>query len=243
MQVKRRTFSGVVCEQEIYTVPDSTKNIKTVAPRLRFKNEEEREQHRLGMSRRYHARLVNENFGPSSLYTTLTMDDENEVHTFAEARKIRDNYIRRLRYHCPEARIMIYMGRGKNTHRIHMHMLSDGVPEDELTRQWKYGTVLRTEKLREHNYYNKKDYGRDYTGLADYLFDHWTKEQGGHRWKQTRNLKKPEVETPKPVKRTYSEHKPPKAPEGYKLVEVKTTPFGYMYFKYIYEVKTQRLMM
>ena len=39
------------------------------------------------------------NFGPTSKYSTLTMDDEHEVHTFQEARRVRDNFYNRLIYH------------------------------------------------------------------------------------------------------------------------------------------------
>lgn len=63
-RVKRRTFSGVVCEQEVYNVPDRIKSLEKAEPRPRFKNEEERELHRIGISRRKHARLINENYGP-----------------------------------------------------------------------------------------------------------------------------------------------------------------------------------
>ena len=84
-RVKRRIFSGVVCEQEVYTVSDRA-NIKKAEPRPRFKDDEERAQHRIGISKRKHQRLVNENFSPLSLYSTLTFDDDSEVHTFSEAR-------------------------------------------------------------------------------------------------------------------------------------------------------------
>jgi len=168
-KVKRRIFSGVVCEQEVFCISDRIKDIKQASPRLRFKNEEEREKHREGISRRKHARLINENFSPASLYCTLTLDDAHEVHTFTEAKKIRDRYIRRLKYDYPDAVIFAYLGRGKSTHRIHMHMLADGVPPEAIQRKWGQGSILRIDHLREHNYYNGVDHGQDYTGLANYL--------------------------------------------------------------------------
>ena len=176
-RVKRRIFSGVVCEQEVYTVSDRA-NIKKAEPRPRFKDDEERAQHRIGISKRKHQRLVNENFSPLSLYSTLTFDDDSEVHTFSEARRIRDNYFRRLQRACPDAKIIIYMGRGKSTNRIHFHMISDGIPEETISGKWNDGSVIHIRHLREHNYYNGVDYGQDYTGLADYLFNHWTPLEG-----------------------------------------------------------------
>ena len=233
-RVKRRIFSGVVCEQEVYTVSDRA-NIKKAEPRPRFKDDEERAQHRIGISKRKHQRLVNENFSPLSLYSTLTFDDDSEVHTFSEARRIRDNYFRRLQRACPDAKIIIYMGRGKSTNRIHFHMISDGIPEETISGKWNDGSVIHIRHLREHNYYNGIDYGQDYTGLADYLFNHWTPEQGGHRWKATRNLRQPEKETPTLALRTYTEKKAPIAPKGYKLVEARATKWGYIYYKYVRE--------
>lgn len=233
MRVKKRTFSGTVCEIEVYSVSDKSKNLKKAKPKLRFNSEEERQRHKIGISRRKHTRLVNENFSPSSLYSTLTFDNENEVHTYKEAKHIRDLYVRRLQYYCPNAVIFIYMGKGKSTNRIHLHMLSEGVPEEIINTQWQYGNIKDIKPLREHCYYEGKDYGQDYTGLANYLFDHWTPEQGGHRWKQTRNARQPHKEDVKEVKRHYSEHRPPLPPKGYKLVKCKSTDFGYLYFKYV----------
>ena len=238
-RVKIRTFSGVVCEQEIFTVSDRVRDVKKAPERLRFKDEKERAEHRLGISRRNHARLFNENFSPRSFNSTLTFNNAHEVHTFDEARYISDLYVRRLKYKFPDAVIFVYMGRGKSTSRIHFHVVSDGVPKEYIEKQWLYGEVIRIESLREHNWYVNEesgeivDYGQDYTGLANYLFDHWTPEQGGHRWKQTRNARRPDREKPTVIKRRYSKNKPPSTPKGYKLVETQITEYGYMRFKYI----------
>lgn len=232
-RIKKRIFSGVVCEQLVFSVGDNTRRIKEAKPRPRFKNAEDRAQHRLQISRRQHARLVNENMDPSGLYSTLTFDTEYEVHTFQEAKIVRDRFWRRLTRRYPEAVIFLYMGRGKSTDRIHFHMLSRGIPRETIEEQWIYGSVVRIGNLRSHNYYDNKDCGQDYTGLANYLFDHWTPEVGGHRWKATRNLRRPEEEDAKEVKRDYTLEKPPKPPKGYVLVEAKTNHYGYLYFKYV----------
>lgn len=233
-RVKKRTFSGVVCEQEVYDIPDRIKDVRNAKPpRPRFKTEEEREQHRISISRRKHTRLVNSNFTHNSLYSTLTLSNQFEVHTFEEAEKIRKNFMKRIKRKFPDARMMIYMGRGKSTHRIHFHMLSDGVPEEVIRQKWNLGNIIRIDHLKEHNYYDGIDRGEDYTGLANYLFDHWTPEQGRKRWSATQNLIKPEEEVPKEIKREYTEAKAPLAPKGYILVESKSTKYGYLYFKYV----------
>ena len=244
-RVKRRIFSGAVCEQEVYYISDRS-CIKTAAPRVRFRTDEERAAHRSHISRKRHTRLVNENFGPSSWYVTLTLDEEHEVHDFKSARRVRDNYIRRLRSAAPDAKIIIYMGRGKSTSRIHFHLLVEGADKETILGKWTEGSVVRCDHLREHNYYiengARADHGRDYTSLANYLFNHWTPEQGerSHRYKATKNLRKPEEETPKEVKRNYTPERPPAAPRGYRLVEARATEFGYLYFKYVYEPGKRR---
>ena len=234
-RAKRRIFSGVVCEQIVFSIPDRLKNLDKAEPRPRFKNEAEREAHKIAISRRKHNELFNENFSPTSLYSTLTLDNEHEVHTFDEADHIADLYVRRLKYDYPDAVIFVYMGRGKSTARIHLHMVSEGVPKDAILKKWGLGPIIRIENLGEHNYYDGKDYGQDYTGLANYLFDHWTPEQGGHRWKQTRNARKPEREEPTEIKREYTESRPPRPPKGYILVEASSNSWGYLYFKYVVE--------
>ncbi len=239
-RVKRRTFSGCVCEQEVFTVAANRRDLSKAEPIERFKSEYERAQHREGISRRHHARLVNANFTPDSLYTTLTLDNDNECHTFYEARELGDLYIRRLKYACPDARIMLYMGRGKKTSRIHFHMLSDGIGGDVIEDKWGHGEIVDQRNLRAHNYYNGVDHGQDYTGLANYLFGHWTPEHGtSRRWRATKNIRQPEPEKPTVAILEYSESKPPRAPKGYKLVEHRSNKFGYQYFKYVKEPDDQ----
>lgn len=242
--MKRRIFAGAVCEQLVYNVPDGVRNPKGYdpekPPRKRFKDEEERARHRDEISRRKFCRIINENHNPSSIYSTLTFDNSWEVHTFEEARQIRRNFARALQRACPDAVLHIVMGRGRGTKRIHFHMISAGVPLEVIKGKWKYGSIAEHSYLREHNWYKDKDgqykdYGRDYTGLANYMWGHWTPEVGGHRWFQTKNARQPEAEKTTEVRVSggYSEKRPPVAPKGYKLVETKTTKYGYLYFKYV----------
>lgn len=240
-QMKKRTFSGVICEQECYNVPDNIRNILGYGPerisKERFEDEAAYLKFKEGISRRNHYRRFQANFSPSSLYSTLTFDDEHEVHTFDEARIIRKRFMGALKRAYPDAVIFLYMGRGKSTNRIHFHMVSEGIPEEFISEKWKYGRIKLITHLREHCYYKGKDHGQDYAGLANYLFDHWTEEVGGHRWSQTKNARKcdPEEPTEVKIKGGYSEKRPPRAPKGYKLVETRATKYGYYYFKYVVE--------
>ncbi len=238
-QMKKRIFSGSVCHQIVYNVPDGVRNFLQYdperKPRKRFKNEAEYLEFKERIAIRHAIRRFNAAFVAGDLYTTLTFSDDWEVHTFDEARKIRRNYIRALQRAYPDAVIWCTMGRGKGTNRIHFHLVVHGIPEAFLIEKWKYGSVTHVRPLREHNYYNNKDQGQDFTGLALYLLKHWTTEQGGHRFFLTKNARKPEEEEPTEVKVTggYSEKRKPVAPKGYMLVEEMSTRYGHYCFKYV----------
>ncbi len=232
--VLSRTWSGQVCEEIIYPRSVKIKDVNNDKPKKpRFETVEDRIEFNLKRAREKHAQEFNANFSPSSLYSTLTFDDDWEVHTYEEAEKIKKNFIRRLKYAAPDSVIYFYKGRGKGTNRIHFHMVSEGVPQELIEKQWYYGKVKRIEHLRKKNYYNNVDCGQDYTGLANYLFNHWTEEQGGHYYFKTRNAKKPEKDEPIEIEFKYTVHRHPRAPYGYRFVESKATKYGYLYFKYV----------
>lgn len=245
--MKKRIFAGCTCEQIVYNVPDGIRNLKAYDPekssRKRFKDESDRARHRTEISRRNFIRIVNENFAPGDLYVTLTFDNDWEVHTFEDAKRIRKNFVRSVQRAYPDAVIVAVMGRGKGTERIHFHLLVNGIPEEFISEKWKYGSIRRFVKLRAHNWYDGVDCGADYTGLANYMFDHWTEEQGGHRWFQTKNIRQPEKEKPTEVRVTggYSEKRPPVAPKGYRFVSAKATPYGCIYFKYIVDTRKEQV--
>ncbi len=233
IRVKRREFAGDVCEQIVYSVKDGSGSLWRKERKPKFANQDERDSFNNAVSLRRFTKILN-CFPATALYSTLTLGPEDECHDFEEAKILLNAYIRVLKYHYPDVRLVAVMGRGKHTHRIHYHIVSDGVPPEEIRKYWKYGTIQRVEPLREHNYYNGVDHGRDYSGLARYLHDHWTPEQGGRRrWKQTNNLIRPETEEPKVIKRNYTEHNPPRPPKGYKLVDTRAGKYGFIYFKYV----------
>lgn len=234
MQVRRKIYSGAVLEQIVYTVSDRAGAAKT--PRLRFHTQEERDAHKLGISRRRFARLLNANCDSSWYYGTLTCDVDHELHDFTEARRAAANFRRRLQRAYPGVRLFLVMGKGRVAHRIHFHIVSD-CPKPTVCASWTLGKVERYDPLRAHNFYgegrDRRDYGQDYTGLANYLFDHWTPEQGGHRWIQTRNMTQPDAEEAHEVHVRYHARRAPAAPKGYALTEVTATRYGYYHYKYV----------
>lgn len=231
IRVRKDVHSGCVTEVLIY---NQAAGGKPRAPRKpRFADAEAYENFKNEIGKKAFARLINANYTPADLKGTLTFDDEHELYSFKDARRVRSAYVRRIRRRCPNAKIIIVMGRGKSTARIHFHFLMSGVPEKVIAEAWTRGEIVECKHLREHNKYDGIDHGRDYTALANYYWDHWTAEQGGHHYYATRNHAKAEEEAPEAIKREYTEAKPPKAPKGYKLVESKATPFGFLYFKFV----------
>jgi len=233
-KVKRRTYSGAVLEQEVFWINDNVKNLDAAEPKPPILSPEEKAAYNAKQSLKRFVRNVNMNFTPDDYYVTLTLDNNNLIDTFDEAKKIRESYIRSLQRIYPKAKLVFVMGRGKRNKRIHFHTIIANVPRRAISRRWIWGNITNIEHLREHNYYNLIDHGADYTALAVYLFDHWTPDQGkGKRWRQTMNLQQPQKEKPTVPKRTYSAERPPVTPKGYKLVEARSTDYGYTYFKYV----------
>lgn len=215
---KRVTCSGVVLEQEVFHIAPNTQNLRQAEPKpLILRTDEEREEYNRKQSLKRFVRLVNANFSPTAYYVTLTYDNEHLAPDFAAAKRDLDNYIRRMQYAFPAMTAVAVMGRGKRGGRIHFHLIVSGATKRALAAKWTRGKVKRIEPLRAHNFYNGIDHGADYTGLAAYLFDHWSEEQGGKRWKQTKTIGQPVKTRIRQVKREYSKEKPPQTPQGYML--------------------------
>lgn len=232
-RMKKRIFAGATCDQIVYWEPGG--DPKKRPERVRFKDEAERAQHRKHIALRRLIGLVNNNFSPTSWYVTLTFDNAHECHDFAAAKLIRANYIRRLRYKNPDVKVIAFLGLGDSTSRIHMHAIIEGATKETITELWPYGSVTRILTLHE----NCKDasgrsIGRDYTGLATYLFEHWTEQQGGHYYAKTRNLQPPEEEEAVEAQRVYTPERPPIAPKGFEYIGcTANTPYGYQCFHYV----------
>lgn len=230
-RMKKRIFAGAECQQIVWS---SGRGNSRCQPRIRFKSEEERAEHRRQIARRKHALKINNSFTTAGFWCTFTFSDENEVHSWEDARREQNNFRRRLTYKRPDVKVSLYKGRGKSTHRIHLHGFIEGLTEDEIRAAWNRGTVVNISHLRAHNRdKDGRDLGALFTAVANYAFDHWTAEQGGHYYSCTDNVTMPEAEEPTECKREYSPEHPPRAPRGYIYISGHTTPYGYMCFHYI----------
>lgn len=114
-------------------------------------------------------------------------------------------------------------------------MVSEGLTEEQIRSKWPYGKTILIEHLRPRCKVARKDYGQDYTGLANYLFNHWRPGLGKKRYRMSTNLVQPEKTEAKQIKRKYSAAHPPKAPKGYFLTDVWDSGAGYLCFKYAME--------
>lgn len=234
---ERVTRSGAVLEKEYYPVSENIRNIGRSKPEPEnVRTPEEKARYNRYKSEKHFVRLINTNFRSGDYYVTLTYNDGHLPESYEEAQKNIDNYIRRLRYSNPNAKIVAVTGHGKSTGRLHHHLIISGVSESDIISKWTFGSIIKAEPLREHNEYNGIDHGEDFTALAVYMHKHTPEEYKGKRWKQTKNILQPIAEKPKKVRRVYSPDHPPKAPQGYMLVEARKSEFyksGYVYFKYV----------
>lgn len=233
-KIKQRIYAGTTCDQIVYFAPDCT-DVKKAEPRIRFKSEEEREQHKHNIGLRNFVRIVNQNFTPAGFYATFTFSPKYEQYYFEDTKKIRENFIRKIKRQFPEAKIVSVLGRGENTQRIHMHMIFEDADPAGVAAHWTFG-IVDMSPLRKNNKDpdTGKDIGTDYTALATYLYNHWTPEQGGHAYTRTKNLRKPEKEEPTEAARTYTAEHPPLPPKGFEYVKcTANTTYGFQCFHYV----------
>lgn len=242
MQYLKETISGVVMELECIPVCERLcRSGRVTLENLdNIRTPEEKEKYNRHKSCKQFVRIVCNNFTSKGFYVTLTYAPEHLPSDYKAAQKELENYIRRLKYINPNVVIVAVTGYGKNTGRLHHHLIIQSISQTDIIRKWNKGEVVRAEHLREHNIYNGIDHGEDFTALAEYLHAHTPPEHKGRRWKQTKNIQQPCQKKTRIAKRTYSSERPPKAPEGYKLVTARPNEdhsyfykSGYMYFKYV----------
>lgn len=133
-------------------------------------------------------RLINANFYPGDLHTTLTYA---EVVSVDEARHQLDLWLRRMRREFKkQGKEFYYIAVTEyEHHRIHHHIVMNYIDLQIITAQWTNGRMRCT----------TLDQSRNYRALAEYLIKETQKtfrEPGNskkRRWKSSRNLKRPVV--------------------------------------------------
>lgn len=133
-------------------------------------------------------RLINANFYPGDLHTTLTYA---EVVNVDEAKHQLDLWLRRMRREFKkQGKEFYYIAVTEyEHHRIHHHIVMNYIDLHIISAQWNNGRVRCT----------TLDQSRNYRALAEYLIKETQKtsrEPGNstkRRWKSSRNLKRPVV--------------------------------------------------
>lgn len=179
--------AGEQFEVEIY--PEFQK-MDDVPPEGNFKRDNAAAQKNLNdkNSRKYVERMLNENFGDSDIWITLTYGAGNEPEDMAEAIKNMQNYIRRIarqrkkRGLPPAKYIYITEYSSEDKIRWHHHLIMDGLLDmDTVESTWKKGRRNETRRLE------KDEHGL--TGMSVYITKEKDRKKGEKRWNSSTNLK------------------------------------------------------
>lgn len=134
-------------------------------------------------------RLVNANFREGKdLYITLTFDEAHRPDTRADAKRLTDNFIRRMKRAWDKAGFIspfkwLYVIEGADGKRLHVHLLmSGGLSEACIRRLWGMADIVNVKILQASD--------KGYEALSVYL----TKQgrlTGEHRWYASRTMERP----------------------------------------------------
>lgn len=150
-RIKARIDTGCVIEQYVYQVPGA----ETQKGRPRFQTEEERAEHRRKIAWRDHCRKLNGDFAPWELYSTVTFASEQMPRTFEDAKRLRDNYRRRLLRSCPAGDVRMEL-LGIRGGRWKIEMRSRGIPAAVIHGKWGKGDIwMQTAPPRRKVEYDK----------------------------------------------------------------------------------------
>lgn len=234
MTGRTTTHAGAVVEIEFYSVPENARG-EAVKPNPRnVRTPEQKEKYNNYKSEKQAIRLINANFTAAGYYVTLSYDAEHLPKSYDAAEKNARLFLNRLKYKFPNTKIICFTAAGDVSGRFHHHLIIEGVPESYILKKWSGGKIVKIERLRAHNYYNGMDCGEDFTALAKYLHRQVPGRKGRKRWTET-GLTQPKQEKTKSALLAYTAKKPPKAPSGYRLVEVRDCEYfasSYICFKF-----------
>lgn len=175
----------------IYNISDNYK-IKKVRNRRRTVSTPQQKNLNDKRAKRYFRQLVHTNFAKSGYHLTLTYSEENLPPSLDEAKRLVDNYIRRLkrRNNKNDNKILKYIivDEYSETGRIHHHIIIDcGLDRDVIESCWKLGRTS-CDILQPNE--------KGLTELCCYLQKAQEEKliKNGkciRRWRASKNLKKP----------------------------------------------------
>lgn len=192
---EKNIISGGMYEAEFYPIYPNGRRILTGGRKAKSRPSS-KEQANLNdkNARKKIVRLVNANFGKGDIVVHGTYRDDEMPSSEAECRRHIQNYIRRIkRYrkkeHLPDMKY-IYVIEAKVSKktglvRYHFHLITNAMDRDTAEAMWPYGDWTNADRLQPNE--------KGCEALAKYLVKN---PEGGKRWAQSKNLKKPK--TPKP---------------------------------------------
>lgn len=156
------------------------------------------------------ARLLNCNFSNKDYFVTLTYsesayirlctgmpdglsEDDRLAYVYGQARKELDRFIRRCQYACKKVKVPLYFvgvtaDRDRvdpTDKRVHHHLVVNGAAGEIVKRTWQNG-YTRLDHLTNDD---------DYTRVAFYMITQTRHEKRKSRYKASRNLKQPVIDT------------------------------------------------
>ncbi len=193
---EKNIISGNMYEAEFYPIyPNGNRMPKS--GRKQKSNFSSKEQKALNEknARKKIVRLVNANFGKGDIVIHGTYRDEEMPPGESECRRNIQNYIRRIKRYrkkngLPEMKY-IYVIESKVSRktglvRFHFHMITNKMDRDTAETMWPYGDWTNADRLQPNE--------KGCEALAKYLVKN---PEGGRRWAQSQNLKKPKIPKPK----------------------------------------------
>ncbi len=164
-------------------------------------------------ARKYVERLINENFGDSDIWMTLTYDDAHlpPDGDIDAAIKNMQNYIRRVNYQrkkrkLPNAKYVYVTEYNPDKEiRWHHHIVMDGLLDlDTVEKCWKQGSRNEVRRLRKDE--------NGLSGMANYIVKENKRIKSEKRWNSSQGLKAPHI-------RVVHSKQPEKGKGGYKKIE------------------------
>ena len=177
----------------IYNIPNNYKKIKYRSSRHTISSPQQKNLN-YKRAKRYFRQLVHTNFAVKGYHLTLTYSDDNLPDDLDNAKRLTDNFIRRLRNRLKktdnDSLKYIIVDELTEKGRIHHHIIIDCcLSRDEIESCWKLGRA-NCDKLQPNE-----------NGLAELCAymqksreDKDINSKNTRRWRASKNLKKP-VET------------------------------------------------
>ena len=191
---EKNIISGSMYEAEFYPIFSNGRRIPSRGKKTKPSSKEQQNLNDKN-ARKKIVRLVNANFGKDDIVIHGTYRDDEMPTSESECRRDIQNYIRRIKRYRKREKMpdmkYIYVIEAKTSKstgiiRYHFHMITNKMNRDIAEKMWLYGDWTNADRLQPNE--------KGCEALAKYLVKN---PEGGKRWAQSKNLKKPKIQKPK----------------------------------------------